>query len=127
MEEIDVAIFAFDGGATLRLVNRAGQELLAAPAERILGRSAAEIGIQEFLEGDSTRVLATSKFPGGSGRWGMRRTSFREGGLPHTLVVIADLSVPLREEELRPGSASCACWAMSSTIPWPRSNRSPAA
>lgn len=101
MEEIDVAIFAFDGGATLRLVNRAGQELLATPAERILGRSAAEIGIQEFLEDDNTRVLATSKFPGGIGRWGMRRTSFREGGLPHTLVVIADLSVPLREEELK--------------------------
>jgi nitrogen fixation/metabolism regulation signal transduction histidine kinase len=101
MEEIDVAIFAFDGSATLRLVNRAGQELLATPAERILGRSAAEIGVEEFLEGDSTRVLATTKFPGGIGRWGMRRTSFREGGLPHTLVVVADLSVPLREEELK--------------------------
>ena len=101
MEEIDVAIFAFDSSATLRLVNRAGQELLAAPAERILGRSAAEVGIQEFLEGDGTRVLATARFPGGTGRWGMRRTSFREGGVPHTLVVIADLSVPLREEELK--------------------------
>ena len=31
----------------------------------------------------------------------MRRTSFREGGLPHQLVVIADLSQPLREEELK--------------------------
>jgi len=101
MEEIDVAIFAFDAGATLRLVNRAGQELLATPAERILGRSAAEVGIQEFLEGEGTRVLATTKFPGAIGRWGMRRTSFREGGVPHTLVVVADLSVPLREEELK--------------------------
>jgi len=101
MEEIDVAIFAFDSSATLRLVNRAGQELLAAPAERILGRSATEVGVQELLEGDGTRVLATTKFPGGTGRWGMRRTSFREGGVPHTLVVIADLSVPLREEELK--------------------------
>ena len=101
MEEIDVAIFAFDSSATLRLVNRAGQELLAAPAERILGRSAAEIGVQEFLEGDGTRVLATARLPGATGRWGMRRTSFREGGLPHTLVVVADLSVPLREEELK--------------------------
>ncbi len=101
MEEIDVAIFAFDSNATLRLVNRSGQELLALPAERILGRSAAEIGLQEVLEGEGARVLATTKFPGAIGRWGMRRTSFREGGLPHTLVVIADLSVPLREEELK--------------------------
>ncbi len=101
MEEIDVAIFAFDSNATLRLVNRSGQELLALPAERILGRSAEEIGLQEVLEGEGARVLATTRFPGAIGRWGMRRTSFREGGLPHTLVVIADLSVPLREEELK--------------------------
>ncbi|MDD2763406.1 MAG: ATP-binding protein [Opitutaceae bacterium] len=101
MEEIDVAIFAFDSRETLRLVNRAGQELLAAPAERILGRTAAELGLKECLEGDDTRVLAATRFPGGAGRWGLRRTSFREGGRPHTLLVIADLSVPLREEELK--------------------------
>lgn len=101
MEEIDVAVFAFDSTETLRLVNRSGQELLAAPAERILGRSAGELGLKECLEGDNIRVLSNAKFPGGTGRWGMRRTSFREGGRPHTLVVIADLSVPLREEELK--------------------------
>jgi nitrogen fixation/metabolism regulation signal transduction histidine kinase len=101
MEEIDVAIFAFDGSETLRLVNRAGQELLAAPAGRLLGRSAGELGLKEILEGEPTRVLSAIKFPGGNGRWGMRRTSFREGGRPHSLVVIADLSVPLREEELK--------------------------
>ena len=45
--------------------------------------------------------MLTRTFPGGAGRWGMRRTSFREGGLPHQLLVIADLSQPLREEELK--------------------------
>ena len=101
MEEIDVAIFAFDSNETLRLVNRTGQELLAATAESVLGHSALELGLKECLEGDDTRVLANMKFAGGTGRWGLRRTSFREGGRPHTLVVIADLSVPLREEELK--------------------------
>jgi nitrogen fixation/metabolism regulation signal transduction histidine kinase len=101
MEEIDVAVFAFDSQETLRLVNRSGQELLAAPAERILGRSAEELGLRNWLDGEDTRVLPNVKFPGGTGRWGMRRTSFREGGKPHTLVVVADLSVPLREEELK--------------------------
>lgn len=100
MEEIDVAIFAFDANETLRLVNRAGQELIAQPAERILGRHAAELGLADCLAGETTRVL-TRTFAGGTGRWGMRRTSFREGGLPHQLVVIADLSQPLREEELK--------------------------
>lgn len=101
MEEIDVAVFAFDSEETLRLVNRSGQELLATPAERILGHSAAELGLKDWLEGEDTRVLPNLKFPGGAGRWGMRRTSFREGGRPHTLIVVADLSVPLREEELK--------------------------
>lgn len=100
MEEIDVAIFAFDGGSTLRLVNRAGQELLAAPAERILGRDANDLGLADCLTGDFSRVL-NRNFPGGTGRWGMRRQTFREGGLPHSLIIIADLSQPLREEELK--------------------------
>lgn len=101
MEEIDVAIFAFDADGVLRLVNRSGQELLAAPAEKILGRSAQEIGLGECIEGPPTGVLQHTKFPGGSGRWGMRRTQFREGGLPHEMVVVADLSEALREEEIK--------------------------
>ena len=100
MEEIDVAIFAFDANETLRLVNRSAQELIAQPAERILGRQARDLDLADCLTGESTRVLART-FPGGTGRWGMRRTNFREGGLPHKLVVIADLSQPLREEELK--------------------------
>lgn len=99
MEEIDVAIFAFDSAGTLRLVNRAGQELLAQPADRILGRTADDVGLAECLDGDDTRVLDRTEFPGGSGRWGMRRTQFREGGRTHRLIVIADLSQALREEE----------------------------
>jgi len=99
MEEIDVAIFAFDANETLRLVNRAGQELIAQPAERILGRAAKDLDLADCLVGEG-RVLSRT-FPGGTGRWGMRRTMFREGGLPHALVVIADLSQPLREEELK--------------------------
>lgn len=101
MEEIDVAIFAFDSDGILRLVNRSGQELLATPAERILGRRAAEIGLADCLAGETSRVLTDMSFPGGNGRWGMRRTQFREGGLPHELIVIADLSEALREEELQ--------------------------
>jgi signal transduction histidine kinase len=38
-------------------------------------------------------------FPGGSGRWGLRRGTFRQGGLPHHLVVLSDLSRTLRDEE----------------------------
>jgi two-component system, NtrC family, nitrogen regulation sensor histidine kinase NtrY len=98
MEEIDVAIFTFDKENKLRLVNRAGERLLARPVERLLGFTAAELGLGACLEGDHVRTMELT-FPGGSGRWGMRRGSFRQAGLPHHLVVLSDLSRALRDEE----------------------------
>jgi nitrogen fixation/metabolism regulation signal transduction histidine kinase len=98
MEEIDVAILAFDGEHRLRLVNRAGERLLAQPAERLLGESAKQLGLREFLQGEPVRNLQMN-FPGRAGRWEIRRSSFREKGLPHQLLVLSDLSRPLREEE----------------------------
>ena len=98
MEEIDVAVFAFDGENRLRLVNRAGERLLGAAAERLLGRGAAEAGLAACLEGEPQRTLDHT-FPGGSGRWEVRRGPFRQGGRSHELLVISDLSRALREEE----------------------------
>src|SRR6266568_4656351 len=49
MEEIDVAIFTFDAKGKLRLINRAGERLLARPAERLLGLSAADLGLAACL------------------------------------------------------------------------------
>ncbi|MBI3684292.1 MAG: PAS domain-containing sensor histidine kinase [Acidobacteria bacterium] len=100
MEEINVAVFAFDQEPRLRLVNRAGERLLAQPAERLLGLRADLLGLADCLEGDPSQTRQRS-FPGGSGRWGVSRTSFREGGLPHQLLVVTDLTRPLREEELQ--------------------------
>ncbi|MFT3782279.1 MAG: ATP-binding protein [Nibricoccus sp.] len=101
METIDVAVFAFDSGGVLKLTNRAGEKLLASSYERLLDKHASEIGLAECLRGEPMRMLNEVTFPGGSGRWGLRRTSFREKGLPHELVVIADLSQALRAEELK--------------------------
>jgi two-component system nitrogen regulation sensor histidine kinase NtrY len=99
MEEIDVAIFAFDGNRKLRLVNRAGERLLAQPTERIMNAEADSLGLAEFLQGAETQNLQRT-FPSGSGRWGIHRAMFREGGLPHQLLVVTDLTRALREEEL---------------------------
>jgi PAS domain S-box-containing protein len=98
IEEIDLAIFTFDHEAKLRLVNRAGERLLGRPLERLLGSTALELGLAGCLEGESARTMDLA-FPGGSGRWSMRRGSFRQGGLPHQLVVLSDLSRTLRDEE----------------------------
>jgi two-component system nitrogen regulation sensor histidine kinase NtrY len=101
IKEIDVAIFAFDSERILRLVNPAGQVLIDLPAERLLGRSADEIGLAECLVGEPNRILGAGVLRRAAGRWGMRRLQFREGGRPHQLVVFGDLSRPLREEQLR--------------------------
>src|SRR5712692_8124754 len=98
MEEIDLAIFTFDNHAKLRLVNRAGERLLGRPMERLLGFTAEELGLGACLDGDPARTMELN-FPGGSGRWGLRRGTFRQGGLLHHLVVLSDLSRTLRDEE----------------------------
>jgi two-component system nitrogen regulation sensor histidine kinase NtrY len=98
VEEIDVAMFTFDGTQHLRVVNRAAERLIGLPSERMLGRTATELGLASCLEGEPARTLEIS-FPGATGRWGMRRSTFREGGLQHNLLVLSDLSRALREEE----------------------------
>jgi len=98
MEEIDVAIFAFDAERRLRLVNHAGERLLGDTGERLLGRSAETLGLAECLDGEAPRVLDAS-FPGLGGRWELRRGTFRQDGRPHQLLVLSDLSRVLREEE----------------------------
>ncbi|MFL6196419.1 MAG: sensor histidine kinase [Thermoanaerobaculia bacterium] len=98
IDEVGVAVFAFDDQSQLRLVNRAGERLLAESAERLLGRPADELGLGELLDDQSARSQALT-FPGGPGRWEIRRSTFRERGLPHSLLVISDLSQALREEE----------------------------
>jgi nitrogen fixation/metabolism regulation signal transduction histidine kinase len=99
MREIDVAIFAFDERQRLRLVNRAGERLLASSAERLLGQTAAELRLAACLEGPQQSTLQAA-FPGGAGRWGVRRSRIRERGLPLELVVVSDLTQALSEQEL---------------------------
>lgn len=101
MAEIDVAVFAFDGEQRLRLVNRAGEKLLAQPAARLLRRTGAELGLAACLDRDESDGPHTMQlvFPGGVGRWDIRRSTFRERGVQHQLLVLTDLSQTLREEE----------------------------
>ena len=98
MAEIDVAVFAFDDSRRLKLVNRAGERLLGRPAEQLMGKTAEAITLSGCLEGTAPRVLNIA-FPGGTGQWQVRRGVFRQGGLPHTLVVLSDVNLPLRQQE----------------------------
>src|SRR5437667_8283786 len=98
MAEIDVAVFTFDPERKLRLVNRAGENLLKKTMDKVLGRTARELRLDVCLEANEDAPL-TLAFPGATGRWGVRRSTFREHGLPNELLVLTDLSRTLREEE----------------------------
>lgn len=98
LEQIDSAIFTFDERWRLRLVNRAGERLLGRSAEQLHLRTAGDLGLDAFLTGDETLTVEIV-LPGGHGRFRIRRTTFRQDGIPHFLLVMSDLSRTLREEE----------------------------
>lgn len=98
MEEIGVAVFAFDPTHSLLLVNKAGERLFGKAEDQLLGTPATGMGMDEYLSGESRRLIdrtiGTRK-----GRYEVRRAMFYREGRPHFLIVIADLSQALREEE----------------------------
>jgi two-component system nitrogen regulation sensor histidine kinase NtrY len=66
----------------------------------LLGRTAEQLELLEPLRGETPRAMDIT-LPGARGRWEVRRSAFRQDGRPHTLLVLADLSKTLREEELK--------------------------
>ena len=99
VEEVDIPIFAFDPGGKLRLVNSAGEKLLQQPSGKVIGMTAAELDLQGTLTCEN-ETLVQLHF-NNNARWFIRRSSFRQQGVPHTLVVLSDVSRALREEERR--------------------------
>jgi nitrogen fixation/metabolism regulation signal transduction histidine kinase len=100
VDEIDAPLFAFDPATQLRLVNPAGEHLLRQNKTRMTGRKAAELGLQECLSATNETVVELNVGES-QARWLLRRSSFRQAGVPHTLVVLSDVSRALREEERR--------------------------
>jgi nitrogen fixation/metabolism regulation signal transduction histidine kinase len=98
MDSIDVALFAFDGQRRLRLMNREAESLIGVPVERALGGTSAELGLDETLDGETPRIVEL-RLPGRAARLELRHGIFRQDGRPHRLVVLSDLTRPLREEE----------------------------
>ena len=97
VEEVDIPLFAFDPREALRLVNSAGERLLQQASPRLLGKTAGELGLKACLSAENASIVPLHF--NSDARWFVRRSSFRQRGIPHTLVVLSDVSRALREEE----------------------------
>ena len=100
MGAIDVAVFAFDMDDRLVLVNPAGERLLGSSRPSgLLGREAQRAAVSRTASTGDTPRLLDRPFGPESGRLELRRSTFRRDGKPHQLLVFADLSRALREQE----------------------------
>ena len=96
-------VLAFDPAGTLRLLNHAAEQALQLPGWQATGQTAEELGIADLLHAADGSVIAPERgtgLPGGfAARWSVRRSTFRLRGVPHTLLVMSDVSAALRTEE----------------------------
>ncbi|HWE85702.1 MAG TPA: ATP-binding protein [Terracidiphilus sp.] len=96
LEVMHAPLFAFDREDVLQLVNTSGTQLLGRPHARCFGHSAAELGLEDLLRSPDQTIHSFADRPT---RWLLRKATFRQEGVPHTLLLLADVSLPLQEEE----------------------------
>jgi len=96
LEVMHAPLFAFDRENLLQLVNNAGVKLLGLTHARCFGHTARELGLEDLLAAPDQSIHS---FGAKSTRWLLRRAVFRQDGVPHTLLLLADVSLPLQEEE----------------------------
>jgi len=95
LDEIELPVLAFRDDGVLTLSNPAARSLIGLKLHD--GIDAEALGMDELLEegvADSVRLV----LPGGSGRFMVRRRRFRLGGVPHRLLVLAEVGGVLSAE-----------------------------
>jgi two-component system nitrogen regulation sensor histidine kinase NtrY len=98
VESMELPVFAFNAAAELQLTNPAARKMLQLPANSMLHRSAGSLGLTELLDCADNSVV-TLTMHGREGRWMVRRSKFYQEGMPHTLLLLSDVSGVLREQE----------------------------
>ncbi len=98
VEVMDAPLLAFDPDQILRLINPAGERIFGLLAAHCLGRTARELKLTELLSKHEDAVI-TLMLRGQQTKWMVRKSSFRQRGIPHILILLSDVSLPLREQE----------------------------
>lgn len=101
IDTVDIAVFTFGPDHRLRLANAAGRALAGIQtqsSDELQELDAATLRLDDLLDAPQQHVVDRD-FPGARGRWQVRHRTFRESGAVHHLLVVADLSRVLREQE----------------------------
>src|SRR3984957_8378749 len=98
MRSMQSPVLSFDPQGELMLLNTAAERAFGLRAQTALGRSAAQLNLHELMDVNDDDVISLGSAQQ-SARWVVKRTSFRLRGVPHTLLVLSDVSAALREEE----------------------------
>jgi two-component system, NtrC family, nitrogen regulation sensor histidine kinase NtrY len=98
VSSIDAPVLAFDPAGVLRLLNPAAETVLALAPDDSVGQPAEELGLAGLLEEPDEGIVELEQ-DGRSTRWMVHRSTFRQRGVPHALLLLTDVSAALREEE----------------------------
>ena len=99
IKEIDAAVMTFDPDRRLTLANPAALELLCMSKDAIRHHFAGELNLDTALESPANATIPHPRADC-SGRFMVRKGSYRVAGEPHELLILIDVSRTLREEEL---------------------------
>jgi len=100
MEAMQSPVLAFDPEGRLRLLNPAAERAFGIRVATALGRRDVELKLDHLLVPHDGELVSLRPQPGQqTDRWVVKRTYFRQRGIPHILLMLSDVSAALREEE----------------------------
>jgi nitrogen fixation/metabolism regulation signal transduction histidine kinase len=99
VDQMDVAVVAFDPDDNIALVNKLAIQLFDSSSEKLLDMALEQTPLANLLNRQGS-ILVEHSFAGASGRWQIQLQSYRYKGKPAKIYFITDLQQILGEEEI---------------------------
>ena len=98
MKSMQSPVLAFDPDGRLKLLNAAAERTFNLTRHLAIDHTAKQLNLHHLvaMADDDLITLGTAQQ---ASRWVVKRTTFRLRGVPHSLLVLSDVSAALREEE----------------------------
>jgi two-component system nitrogen regulation sensor histidine kinase NtrY len=96
--EVDAVILAVSPDGQIKLLNRAATVFFEKREDQLLNKTVEELGIEHLVNGPPSETV-TRLTAGIEKRWVVRRSHFRQQGVPHRLIMLSEMSEVLRATE----------------------------